>query len=145
MAGTTSINPISAPGTASRAKGHYHAAHEDNPHLWRCNTTLTLRTEAFYLRLQLVAHFQVLWRFHSEANACGCSSRDQVARFERHELRNVTHKFTDIENHIARAAVLFYLAVHAQGHPQLLYIRNFVGRNKPRAKGIERVAALSFC
>jgi hypothetical protein len=31
----------------------------------------------------------------------------------------MTHRFTNIENHILRAAVLFYLAVHAQGHPQL--------------------------
>src|SRR5207247_5459082 len=70
--------------------------------------------------------------------------RDNVARLDRHPLREVLQNDVDREEHIARSGVLPCLAVDAQRDPLLLRITELVGGDDDRSHRTETVEAFPF-
>src|SRR6202521_1079618 len=91
-----------------------------------------------------IARFQVLRRFHPQADARRRSRADHVSWQKSHEFADVSDQRRNIENHLGGGTSLPELSIHLQPHAQLVKISNFIFRGEERPQRRERIRALSF-
>src|SRR5258708_2940017 len=79
-----------------------------------------------------VARPQVRVVGQAERHPGGSAGVDDVAGFEHHVLAQVPDEVSDLEDHVARRAVLPLAAVDLKPQPESLPARHLVGRDEPR-------------
>nr|GEU28106.1 putative aminotransferase [Tanacetum cinerariifolium] len=105
---------------------------------------LLLLAQAGYAHPHHVAFFQEARLRIPHAHAGRRARGDHVARFQRHELRQVADDLRHREDHGGRVTGLHALAVHFQVQVEVLHVADVLGRDQPRADRAERVAALAL-
>src|SRR5579872_2883625 len=78
---------------------------------------------------------------HSDARRS--AGEDQIARFERHDLRNIGDQLADAEDQLSSGRILHCLTVQSQLDREALRIRNFISADEPGTCRGERVGSLS--
>src|ERR1043166_2494678 len=81
---------------------------------------------------------------HAQTHARRRARGDEIARKQRHVLREIRHELGDAEDHGARIAALTLLAVHVQPHVEILRILDLVGGHQARPDRSEGIATLAL-
>src|SRR5690242_9877697 len=105
---------------------------------------LALLTETFDAERDDVADVEELRRLHAGADAGRGARGDDVARQQRHELRDIGNALRHREDHGRGRACLAALAVDVEPHRQLLHVGHFILGHQPRAYRSKRVVRFAL-
>src|ERR1700712_772610 len=105
---------------------------------------LRLLAKSFDAELDRLAGIEKHRRLHSEPDAGRGAGRDDVARLQAHELRDIVDEERDAEDHGPGRAVLAHDAVDREPHLQILRIGDFIAGNQPWPDRTKAVGRFSF-
>src|SRR4029453_523566 len=92
------------------------------------------RADLLDLDLDHIAGLEPQRRLSEKAHAFGRARRDDVARGERREARDIRDDCRNIENEIGGAAVLDLDTVEERAQLEIAGLEDFIGCNEPRSE-----------